>query len=449
MVKNKNITVYKSILSIGIPVLLENLVYNFINFLDNFMVGKENPTLGLGVNAVSGLGIVNQIYFIFIVASFGLYSGASVLSSQYYGKKDYRHLSNILFFLIISSLLISFPFLLIAIFIPERLISFYTNNAIVIKLAVQYFKIAVLTFPLTGLSFAFSMQFRVISKAKYAFYSSLLGLLINAVGNTILIPIYGISGAAFSTVMARLLALVYMIYITYSLKLPIIDKFKNMINIEFALIKSIVLISLPAFLHEIFWVIGTNFKTRFYSQIGPTQFAAIVTVTTISSVIFSVFSGISNASAILIGNELGRGDLKKAELVSKLCIKLMLIFSIILDISLVLITPLILNIMGINDEVKNLANSIMYMEAISMIYKSISLLFVVGILRAGGDIYFGMIVDIIGVWIISLPLIYLSLNILGLDIKYVYLLGGISDLFSTIVCYFRYKEKKWLKRILE
>ena len=114
-----------------------------------------------------------------------------------------------------------------------------------------------------------------------------------------------------------------------------------------------------------------------------------------------------------------------------------------------LITPLILNIMGINDEVKNLANSIMYMEAISMIYKSISLLFVVGILRAGGDIYFGMIVDIIGVWIISLPLIYLSLNILGLDIKYVYLLGGISDLFSTIVCYFRYKEKKWLKRILE
>ncbi len=449
MVKNKNITVYKSILSIGIPVLLENLVYNFINFLDNFMVGKENPTLGLGVNAVSGLGIVNQIYFIFIVASFGLYSGASVLSSQYYGKKDYRHLSNILFFLIISSLLISFPFLLIAIFIPERLISFYTNNAIVIKLAVQYFKIAVLTFPLTGLSFAFSMQFRVISKAKYAFYSSLLGLLINAVGNTILIPIYGISGAAFSTVMARLLALVYMIYITYSLKLPIIDKFKNMINIEFALIKSIVLISLPAFLHEIFWVIGTNFKTRFYSQIGPTQFAAIVTVTTISSVIFSVFSGISNASAILIGNELGRGDLKKAELVSKLCIKLMLIFSIILGISLVLITPLILNIMGINDEVKNLANSIMYMEAISMIYKSISLLFVVGILRAGGDIYFGMIVDIIGVWIISLPLIYLSLNILGLDIKYVYLLGGISDLFSTIVCYFRYKEKKWLKRILE
>lgn len=449
MVKNKNITVYKSILSIGIPVLLENLVYNFINFLDNFMVGKENPTLGLGVNAVSGLGIVNQIYFIFIVASFGLYSGASVLSSQYYGKKDYRHLSNILFFLIISSLLISFPFLLIAIFIPERLISFYTNNAIVIKLAVQYFKIAVLTFPLTGLSFAFSMQFRVISKAKYAFYSSLLGLLINAVGNTILIPIYGISGAAFSTVMARLLALVYMIYITYSLKLPIIDKFKNMINIEFALIKSIVLISLPAFLHEMFWVIGTNFKTRFYSQIGPTQFAAIVTVTTISSVIFSVFSGISNASAILIGNELGRGDLKKAELVSKLCIKLMLIFSIILGISLVLITPLILNIMGINDEVKNLANSIMYMEAISMIYKSISLLFVVGILRAGGDIYFGMIVDIIGVWIISLPLIYLSLNILGLDIKYVYLLGGISDLFSTIVCYFRYKEKKWLKRILE
>ena len=72
MVKNKNILIYKSIFSIGIPVLLENLVYNLINFLDNFMVGRENPALGLGVNAVSGLGIINQIYFVFIVASFGL-----------------------------------------------------------------------------------------------------------------------------------------------------------------------------------------------------------------------------------------------------------------------------------------------------------------------------------------------------------------------------------------
>ena len=449
MIKNKNILIYKSIFSIGIPVLLENLVYNLINFLDNFMVGRENPALGLGVNAVSGLGIINQIYFVFIVASFGLYSGASVLSSQYYGKKDYKHLSNILSFLIIASLLISFPFLLIVLFIPEKLVSFYTNDVLVIKLAVEYFRIAVLTFPLSGLSFAFSMQLRVINKAKYAFYSSLIGLLVNAVGNILLIPIFGISGAAFATVVARLLALVYMVYIVYSLKLPIIDKLKNMINIETSLVKSILWISLPTFLHEIFWVVGTNFKTRFYSKIGVVEFAAIVTTTTISSIVFSVFSGISNASAVIIGNELGKGDLKKAELVSKVCIKLMFLLSIILGLILILTTPFILRIMGINTELSKLTNSIMYMEAISLVYKAISLLFVVGILRAGGDIYFGMIVDMVGVWFISLPLIYLGLNIFDLDIKYVYLLGGISDLFSSIICYFRYKEKKWLKIILE
>ena len=240
-----------------------------------------------------------------------------------------------------------------------------------------------------------------------------------------------------------------MIYIVYSLKLPIIDKLKNMINIETSLVKSILWISLPTFLHEIFWVVGTNFKTRFYSKIGVVEFAAIVTTTTISSIVFSVFSGISNASAVIIGNELGKGDLKKAELVSKVCIKLMFLLSIILGLILILTTPFILRIMGINTELNKLTNSIMHMEAISLVYKAISLLFVVGILRAGGDIYFGMIVDMVGVWFISLPLIYLGLNIFGLDIKYVYLLGGISDLFSSIICYFRYKEKKWLKIILE
>ena len=236
---------------------------------------------------------------------------------------------------------------------------------------------------------------------------------------------FGISGAAFATVVARLLALVYMIYIVYSLKLPIIDKLKNMINIETSLVKSILWISLPTFLHEIFWVVGTNFKTRFYSKIGVVEFAAIVTTTTISSIVFSVFSGISNASAVIIGNELGKGDLKKAELVSKVCIKLMFLLSIILGLILILTTPFILRIMGINTELSKLTNSIMHMEAISLVYKAISLLFVVGILRAGGDIYFGMIVDMVGVWFISLPLIYLGLNIFGLDIKYVYLLGGI------------------------
>ena len=83
---------YKKVFTIGIPVSIENMIYSLMNFIDVFMVGKENVALGLGTAAVAGLGFANQVFMIFIVSLFGLNSGGGILAAQYYGKKDYKNL---------------------------------------------------------------------------------------------------------------------------------------------------------------------------------------------------------------------------------------------------------------------------------------------------------------------------------------------------------------------
>lgn len=445
--KNDEKKIYKNILKIAIPVLLENLVYNFVNFIDNFMVGSENELLGLGEKAVSGLGIANQFYFIFIVSLFGMFSGASVLSAQYYGNKDYKNLSKILSLLSISSLVVSFPFLIIGILNSDYFFNFYTKDPKTLMLTLKYFKIACLTFPLSGLSFALSMQLRVINKSKYSFYSSLIGLIINFIFNSLLIPIYGVEGAAIATVFARLISLIYLYYIVKINKFPILTNIKDMLDIPFDLIKSIFIISLPTFLHEILWVVATSLKSSIFSNIGSLEFAAIVMTGTISSIAFSVFSGISNASSVLIGNKLGSNDLDKAEKISKICIKMMLVLSIILSLVLVIIGPIVLNLMNISSELEILTRKILIIESIVISARALNLLFIVGILRAGGDINFGMILDIIGMWLIALPLSFISRKI-NLKLEHIYFISYLSEYIILIPVLYRYRQKKWLKKII-
>lgn len=444
----ENLATYKRVLKIGIPVMLENIVYNLVNFIDNFMVGKENVLLGLGTVAVAGLGVSNQIFFVFMTALFGLFSGASVLSAQYYGNKDYKNLNKILGFLLIASILVSIPFLIIGIFYPEWLIGFYTKDKDTILQASRYFRISCLTFPLSGLGMAFSMQLRVISKSKYAFYSSLVGLVINFLGNSLLINIYGVKGAALATVFARIVSLIYTIYIVKINKFPIASKLKDMLNIEFKLVKLLLLISFPTFLHEIFWVIAYNIKMMIYSNSGTLEFAAIVTAGTIISVLFSMFIGISNASSVLIGNELGANSILNAKIVAKLCLKLMIIVGILSAIILNIVSIPILNLMKINEQLYFLTREIIFIDSIFILFRALDLLLVVGILRAGGDIYYGVICDIISMWILAVPLI-LYAKYLKLDIRYMYIFGSISEFIIFLPLIWRYRQGKWLKRIIE
>lgn len=447
MIKIKNYNIYKMLIYIGLPVALENLVYSFINFIDNFMVGKNIPELGLGTNAVSALGISNQIFFVFIISLFGLFSGAGVLSAQYYGVKDYKNLKKILGFLIVGSLVFSIPFIIVGLFFTKDFLSIYTKDLEVLKQAVRYFRISIFTFPIAGIGFALSMQLRVLGQSKYAFYSALIGLFLNIVGNSVLIPISGVSGAAVSTVIARLISTIYMIYIIKKNKFDILGKIKDMLDIDINLIKKIMIISMPTFIHEILWVMGTNVRTMLYSSVGSVEFAAIITASTISSTLFSMFSGVSNAAAVTIGKNLGANELEKADLTSNIALKLMVFLGVLAGIILVIISPIILYFMQVDADLYKLTLSVLNVESLLLILKGCNLLLIVGILRSGGDIYMPMIIDLIGIWVVSIPLTYLGKNLM-LPISLIYFLAMLEEVAKFIPSYFRYRKKKWLKKII-
>lgn len=448
MIKIKNWMLYKKIITLALPVALENIVNSSISFLDNFMVGRNIPELGLGTNAVAALGISNQLFFLYIVMLFGIFTGSGILSAQFFGNKDYVKLKKITTFMLVCSIIISIPFIIIGIFNPEMIISIFTDNKSVLELAKTYYKISIISYPISGISLALTMQIRVLNLTKLPFYSSCVGLVVNFILNLLLIPVYGVRGAAIATLIAKIISLSYLIYIIYIKKLNILDNLKNMFIIDIPIIKNIFILSFATFIQEFLWVLGTNYKSAIIGKIGALELASIVTATTITSINFSVFSGISNSTSILIGNYLGSNEKEKAEKTASISIKLMIILGIFLSIFLAMISPFILHLMKTEENLRYITQNILLIECIVITFKALNLLLIVGILRSGGDIFYPMVIDITGMWLISIPLTLFG-SYMGYNIYIIYIFTTIYEFYALIFAMYRYYKKIWLKRLID
>lgn len=446
---------YKKVFTIGIPVSIENMIYSLMNFIDVFMVGKENVALGLGTAAVAGLGFANQVFMIFIVSLFGLNSGGGILAAQYYGKKDYKNLKKCLGITITVGLLFSFLFFLMGLFIPEKIIGIFTSDPKVLKLGANYFRIIALIYPLIGLGYSFNMQLRAIGKNQYSLYSTIIGLCINLVGNYLFIngnlgfPAMGVVGAAIATVIARIVSVFYLIYIIYKNKLPMAGNFQELFKLSWSFIAKALKISLPVFGHEIMWVTGVSMYVIIYGRIGTEATAAIQVVKSISNLVFTLVFGLSSGTAAIIGQEIGAGNEENAYKYGVELLKISLVIGTAVALFVYAICPVVLILMKVDSAIYPLARQIVFSEGILIIIKTTGTLFIVGVLRAGGDTLWTMFADLIPLWTFAIPLTYIAGLKLGLPVALVYLCSGSDELLKMPFCIQRLKSRKWINNLVK
>lgn len=446
---------YKKVFIIGIPVSIENMIYSLMNFIDVFMVGKENVALGLGTAAVAGLGFANQVFMIFIVSLFGLNSGGGILAAQYYGKKDYKNLKKCLGITITVGLLFSFLFFLMGLFIPEKIIGIFTSDPKVLKLGANYFRIIALIYPLIGLGYSFNMQLRAIGKNQYSLYSTIIGLCINLVGNYLFIngnlgfPAMGVVGAAIATVIARIVSVFYLIYIIYKNKLPMAGNFQELFKLSWSFIAKALKISLPVFGHEIMWVTGVSMYVIIYGRIGTEATAAIQVVKSISNLVFTLVFGLSSGTAAIIGQEIGAGNEENAYKYAVELLKISLVIGTAVALFVYAICPVVLILMKVDSAIYPLAREIVLSEGILIIIKTTGTLFIVGVLRAGGDTLWTMFADLIPLWIFAIPLTYIAGLKFGLPVALVYLCSGSDELLKMPFCIQRLKSRKWINNLVK
>lgn len=451
----KEDSILKKVIKIGLPVSLENMIYGLINFIDVFMVGNENFVyLGLGTVAVAGLGFANQMFLIFTVALFGLYSGGGILAAQYFGSKDYKNLKKCLGVSLVVGVSFSILFNLVMLFMPKEIIGLYTVDEKVIEIGAKYLKIVSFTYPLVGVGFAFNMMLRSIGETKYSMYSSILGLIINSFGNYMLIfgkfgfPVMGVEGAALATLIARIISTLFILFLIYKNNLVIAGKLSEFFNLTWKFIVKTLKISLPVFGHEMMWVLGISVYVVIYGRMGTDSAASVQIVKSISSLVFTLFFGFSSATSAIIGKEIGANNEEKAYSDANYLLKVGVIFGILIGITIYLISPIILKSMQVSEAIYPLTRQIVMVEGIIIALKSFTLQLIVGILRAGGDTLWTMYIDIITLWCFAIPIVYFTGIYLKWSIVIVYFFSVSDEILKIYPCVKRFKSKKWINNLV-
>ncbi|MEL7649728.1 MAG: MATE family efflux transporter [Sedimentibacter sp.] len=434
---------------IALPVVIQNIISIGLNMIDTVMVS------GLGENAISAVGLANRLYFMFTTICFGIYSGASIFIAQYWGAQDKTSIKKVFGIDIVIGCSLSLLFSVAVFVFRRQIMGVFINDANVIELGSSYLKVVSFSYFLTAVSFAYSFNCRAIHMLKMPTAVNAAALCINTFLNWLLIsgrmgfPALGVQGAAVATVIARFFEFSALLFLIYrNENHPLAANFSELLSWDLTLLKKVLETSFPVILSETAWSVGTSVYFIAYGFIGSSAIAVVQIAYNISDFFQALFFGIGNASAVMIGNEIGREDIEKAHDYSNRFLKITFALSITLAFLLYMSKGKIIGYFNLTEETSISLSKTLTVFSLYFTPKMFTYMFICGILRAGGDTRFCMIVDIVTIWVIGVPVAFISVLLLKLPIHLVIAMVFGEEIIKAVTVIRRFKSNKWLNRVI-
>ena len=436
---------YKTMLSIAIPIGIQNLITFTVSMSDTLMLGS------LGEVQLSASSIGNNLFFILTVLMFGLGGGASVMASQYYGKKDMKSIHKIISIMYRICILITFVFIGIAIFIPKQFISIFTTDARVIEAGIDYLRIVSIGYIFYSLTNCTITVLRSVKTVKISMVVYSISLAVNVLFNWVFIfgnlgvtPM-GVKGAAIATVISRIAEFVIVLsyMILYENKIQL--KFKNIISLDRVMFKDFIKNCTPVLFNELLWSLGASMISIVVGRMG-TEVVAANSINSVVNQFVTVFIfGLGSATSVIIGNTIGEGDYDKVKEYSLTITILSLIMGIISGFIIFIISPYVVEFYNIADTTKEIAKEIMCVSSIIVVFQALSINTMMGILRGGGDNKFVLIYDVLFMWIVAIPFGFIGAFVWKLPIVAVFLIIKSDEILKVVASIIRILSGKWIK----
>ncbi|MBV1817527.1 MATE family efflux transporter [Anaerosalibacter bizertensis] len=440
---------FLTILTLVIPITLQNLISSSLNMVDNLMIGK------LGENAIAAVGLVNQYFFIFMLCLSGINAGAGIFMSQFWGRKDTLNIRRMLGLDLILSIIASIIFSFAAFIFPEGIMKIFTKDTTVIGLGSQYLRIIGITFIFTGITQGYSTALRCTGIAKPPMFASLIGVLVNGFLNWILIfghfgfkPM-GVVGAAIATSIARFIEMLFVLVYSYGFNDIISAKLKEMISFSNDFVKVYFKTSLSVIINEIVWALGMTAYSVIYAKIGISAVASMQIATTINNMFMVLCIGLATAASIIIGNKIGADEEDVAiEYATKLGVLAPLV-GLVTGIALWITSPIIVKAFNISEETLNITVTVLKIMAVFAPLRFFNVLMIVGVFRGGGDTMYSMLVQLGTVWCFAIPAGFIAAAYFKLPLNKVYFIICLEEVIKIGFEAKRLRSKKWIRNVVE
>lgn len=438
---------YKQLITLALPITIQSLILSSINMADVFMIGQ------LGDTAVASLGIANQIVFLLTTLLVAISGGASIFAAQYYGSGDIHKIKYVLSISFWLSMLSSFIFFIGAYFFPEKLAGFYTHDPEVISASARYMKIVSYSFAATGVSAVFSVFLRSTGNSRLPMIASSISLMVNITLNYLLIfgsysfPKLGIEGAAIATTIARSVECLIIFSAVYLGRSILAIKPREYFSWNPYIARAFSFTAGAVIINDIVWALGQTTYSIIYGRIGTPALAAINMENSIERLAYVGIIGFSSAAAVMIGQKIGEGREDIAYDYGIRFYKLSLILASVTSGMIFLFSKKLIGLYNVDEEVFNLAHQTLVAFCIIFPIKSISLVKIVGILRAGGDTAFAMRANLGALWGVGIPLAAIGAFYYDLPLYVVYLMAASEEIVRIPFGLMRFFSRKWIKNL--
>ena len=445
---------YAQALKIAIPVMAQMLIQNLVSLIDNFMVA------GLGDVKMSGVNICGQIIFVFMVFMNTICMAGGIFMTQFSGAKDKEGMKQSFCFKLWMGLFVVAVFSVSCFLLPRQILSFMVRGnsqaVLILDQGVQYMRIMGFMGIPWMLSAMISSSLREIGKVKVPLVISIIATCVNTVCNWILIygnlgvPRLEVRGAAIATVIARTVEALIFIGYMIKQKPDFAIKFFDVFRINFGLFGEILKKAWMIMLSEMVWAMAETITTALYNGRGGADVVSGMSSSfAISNLFFVAFNGIITATGVIIGKDLGRGELDQARQEKVWLLNGSKIFGLFftgIGFLCLLLVPVVFRNLSASSQ--HICRQMVLVMAIYMpIWVYINCQFAVS--RAGGDTVMGMLVDGIGNFGVVIPGIFLLANFTGIGPVAMYAIIKFVEVPKIIIAHFWLKKEKWLVNLAQ
>lgn len=428
------------------PICLQNLLSAAVSSADVVMLNF------VGQTAIAAVNLASYVQFILFIFYIGLSSGLVILCAQYWGKKDTHSIETIFGFALKISLAVAFIFSAASIFIPEYVMRIFTDDLNMINVGAEYLKIVGWSYLILAFSQTFQAVLKSIEKVKIVTICTVTALSLNIVLNAVFIfglfgcPKMGVKGVALATTIARIIEVVISVAAVIHVK-EIKLRLECLFRKNKILFKDFMHISLPALGNEAVWGTGFTMYSVIMGHLGEDIVAANAVVQVLRNLASVACFGLAYGGAILIGKQLGSNQLDLAKRNAARLIKVTVLAGIFGGILMIIGEPLLYRFADLKSSAQEYLKWFCVINAFSLLGSAINTVFICGVFRAGGDAKFGFIMDTIAMWVVSVPLGFLSAFVFKFPPMVVYAIMFLDEYEKMIFVYLHYRSGKWVKNI--
>lgn len=440
---------YRKLWGLVFPIAIQNLMTALVSASDAFMLGFVSQT------SLSAVSLATQIQFVHNLFMLALTIGATTLAAQYWGKGDTDSVEEILAIVLKISMAVSVVFFIAAMFFSGFLMRIFTNDIRLIQAGIPYLRIVSVSYLFMG----FSQIYLCIMKnsgrtAKSTIYGS-VAVVINIGFNVIFIfglagfPAMGIAGAALATTVSRALELLLTIYENMHRSLVCV-RLKYIRNSSKKLKKDFWHYTTPVLGNELVWGCGFTMFSVIMGHLGSDAVAANSVANILKNIIVCVCNGIGIGAGIIVGNELGKGEMERATEYGNRLFKLAVFAGAVSGLILLAVSPVLRIFTGsLSAQAHSYLKNMMYICTYYMIGKSVNATVIAGVFCAGGDTKFGLKCDAVTMWVILIPIGMITAFVLKLPIMVVYFIISMDEIIKLPAVYRHYKKYNWVRNLTE